>query len=448
MSQNVSEIEAEISSLDDVKIEEMQFWYFERQHNKTTKLASRYEAIEPIEGKHRWFDYSFKESVFLSHVVVKLDGYHPTDQFEFKFREKDGNTGYGYVRPEESQITIEVAKFCTDFSFRPPRTWLRSTHVNKVMVFGFREVDTEHFIEFVRNIDNLKSRAISEIEAATADANDRLDLLRQKESQRDQLNSEIADAEAKLSSVRSEIASQSAELSELLAKVGAKETQLDNLNEQEDRVRSEVNSLTEKRNSQNQEVDNLNNRLSQLRDEIDIFPSEIAGFVSQAGRDITTYNRYTMVLVAIIVAMLVWVLAGSFDLSEFIKRNANRDVWQLIAAKIPLSLVAAALVTASYKLARVFVQEQISINRQKLSLTQISIIAKDISQASEHNLELSKEEIYSARLKIKMALLSDHIKTFVKSDPTDVLPQRLFGLTRRRVPERDDSETEGEDSQE
>ena len=65
-------------------------------------------------------------------------------------------------------------------------------------------------------------------------------------------------------------------------------------------------------------------------------------------------------------------------------------------------------------------------NRQRLSLTKVSIIAKDISQAAESGLKLSDEQIYANRLKVKMALLSEHINHLITTEPELIFPENLF----------------------
>lgn len=430
MTRSVSEISDDIENIEDVAVEELQFRFLKRPQNKTTKLIATSGKAERVEGRHRSFDYDFKEPVFLSHVVIDAEGYYPSDQFYFEVRGDGKKSRFGYVRSTNDVIVIEVNEYCSGFSFTPPRTWLRSTYVDSVRVYGFDKSKTDEFINFANEIEDLKSEALAEIERTAAEANDLLATARARESQRDSILSEISDAETKLSGVRSDISSQSAELSEIVAKVGSAQTQLDNLNEQQKRVRSEVNDLTSNRDDLKNKVSESEKRLTKLQKEIDIFPSELSGFLEQAANDIETYKRYTVGCIAIICILFIWVLSGSFDLSEFVKANPKRDVWSLIAAKLPMSVVVAALITAAYKLARIFVQEQMNINRQKLSLTQMSIIAKDISQSSEHGLDLSREEEYSARLRVRMAMLSDHLKTFIISNPSELLPKKLFGMTR------------------
>jgi hypothetical protein len=69
----------------------------------------------------------------------------------------------------------------------------------------------------------------------------------------------------------------------------------------------------------------------------------------------------------------------------------------------------------------------IKINDQKLSLTKISIIAKEVSDSAEKTLNLTEEDIYRLRTDLKMQLLKDHLKDYLSKDFTIELPQQLIG---------------------
>ena len=75
---------------------------------------------------------------------------------------------------------------------------------------------------------------------------------------------------------------------------------------------------------------------------------------------------------------------------------------------------------------RAFFNELIKINRQRLNLTKISIIAKDVSASAEQGLDLTSEQIYRLRTESKMSLLREHLKEYISSDVEQKLPERPF----------------------
>ena len=64
-------------------------------------------------------------------------------------------------------------------------------------------------------------------------------------------------------------------------------------------------------------------------------------------------------------------------------------------------------------------------DRQRLNLTKVSIIAKDVSNSIELDLGLSEEEKYHKRLALKMDLLRDHLKTYISSEFSPSMPSTI-----------------------
>ncbi|MDD1452415.1 hypothetical protein NHF48_018210 [Sphingomonas sp. H160509] len=126
--------------------------------------------------------------------------------------------------------------------------------------------------------------------------------------------------------------------------------------------------------------------------------------------------------------MFILLIKGAADLSFIISSDKDINIEALMISRVPYVTIAVAVITASYKVARVFISEIMKINNQRLSLTKISIIAKDVSFSSEHGLSLTDEESYQLRTNLKMQMLRDHLKDYLSKDFTIELPKRLLGI--------------------
>ena len=145
-------------------------------------------------------------------------------------------------------------------------------------------------------------------------------------------------------------------------------------------------------------------------------------------------------------------ILGAADLTTVIaKDDDNINILALLVSRLPYVLIASAIIYASYRLARLFISEIMNINRQRLSLTKISIIAKDVSQAAEHDLGMSESEVYTLRLKAKMAMMGDHIKHLISSEPELLFPENIFPIKplvggTEGITDTDDEENQNPDS--
>ena len=81
------------------------------------------------------------------------------------------------------------------------------------------------------------------------------------------------------------------------------------------------------------------------------------------------------------------------------------SVWIIFLTRIPFVLIALALLeVCGYVVGRLF-SEIIRINRQRLALSKLSIIARDVSVAAAQNLEFDNDQLYEKEVKLKMEML-------------------------------------------
>ncbi|APE28374.1 coiled-coil domain-containing protein [Aurantiacibacter gangjinensis] len=406
------------------------YYLVEKQGNKTTKLLSNSGTDTSIQAKNRWHTYEFKNPLFICFVDIEGDEISDADEYRFRVTLEDGSEKELKGRPKSGKLRIDINEFCVSIAFKPPSifwsVFRRTPEIQRVSLWGFYKENLGEFLHKISRINSIKLEAKSEISEIKDDTDERILVLAKKESELEAIDQDIEDTRSNLEKLNAAIAEKESVDSELQAKLDRTDAQLEKLIEQVSERRAELDTVTKSRENGKQEVEESKAELKKLQDNINLFPSEISGFVEQASNDIRTYNLYYSGLVAIICILFIWILTGSYDLSEWVKENPDRSVWPLLLAKLPLAIAVSALVTACYKIAKVFVAKILDINDKKLSLTQISIIAKDLSQSAEAGLQLSAEKSYAFRLRTKMAMLGDHINTFVKSEPNTLFPDTLF----------------------
>ena len=104
---------------------------------------------------------------------------------------------------------------------------------------------------------------------------------------------------------------------------------------------------------------------------------------------------------------------------SFRKPQTHKQSWmasQRIRNRLPFVAISIFVVHACYKIAKVFIAEIMKINQQRLNLSKVSIVAKDVSDSSTTGLEFEDDEIYELRTKLKMDMLASHLKGYVGDD--------------------------------
>lgn len=408
------------------QIGQLPFRLVDKQSNKTTKLIANSKKTETVDGQNRWFTFSFKRPVFIYRAVVNETNYPEYKNFEIKVEDDEGNFHETRSAPRSGKVFLNVNRFCKSISFKPPKAYFQSDKkINSIEVYGFDKSEVGKFIQFAREIEALKEDALKEIDQREA-------IYRSKIAQAEKAEAKAAEAEKELSRLkgqadrqRSSIRRLESERNDLTTKNEALGDSLKKNERDLDMVRSELDSKTKQQNQLDDQVNALQGKLTDLRANIDLFPSELESFVKQGSRNTTTLFWLALVPILIIAVMFGILISGAVDLTTKIDPEQNINLYALIASRTPYVVVALAIITACYQIARFFISELIQINRQRLSLTKVSIIAKDVSASAETGLDLSEIERYGLRVRLKMELLKDHLKGYISPNIDVKLPSRI-----------------------
>lgn len=394
------------------------FELLNRRNNKSSKLVANSGETAPMDGANRWFDYEFSEPVFISEIVVSVENYSSYDTFEVKWELAQGRTDRQEIsRESDTTYRASVNQLVKSISFKPPRKWLTNPKLNSVSLVGFQTKELEEFVGLVTRLDRYKADIVTDSERAirsAEEANNKLDALRQE---RDQLNGQITESKSTVTDLNNQIGRLTEERNGLVADVKKREETVATLGEQEVTVKERITERNSERSALAVEIAEKKQELRSLQDDINMFPTEISGFVSQAAKNTNTYWWLSVVPIALLVVMAALLVLNAANLTTVIDEHENARIFSILVTRIPYVVIATAIIGAAYKLAALFVGEIMRINQQRLNLSKVSIIATDVSKASAEGLEdLSDEEIFALRTRLKMDMLRDHMKEYLSKD--------------------------------
>ena len=394
------------------------FELLNRRTNKTTKLVANSGATEPMDGANRWFDYEFSEPVFLCEILISIENYNSYDTFDVKWEMAQGGEIHQEIsRESEKTYRCSVNQLIRSISFRPPKKWWTSAKLNAVSLIGFKSSELEEFVRLVTRLDRFKSDIVTDSERAiksAEEANIKLDSLRQE---RDELNSEIGEAKGTVTELNNQIGRLTEERNGLVVDLKKREETALSLDEQAEVIKERIAERNAERSALATEIAEQRQELRSLQDDINMFPTEISGFVSQASQNTQTYWRLSWIPIILLVIMTALLVFNAANLTTVIDENENARIFSILVTRIPYIVIATAIIGAAYKLSALLVGEIMRINQQRLNLSKVSIIATDVSKASEEGLEdLPDEEIYALRTRLKMDMLRDHMKEYISKD--------------------------------
>jgi hypothetical protein len=297
-----------------------------------------------------------------------------------------------------------------------------------VEIDGIPRSDIRKALETLSDLQGHEEEALETIDQAIVKANLRIADAARASNERAVIQREIAQAKTQLARNKKAVDEAALRRSELIAQNSADESALKDQQVRLSSLRQEYSTLTTQSGDLKKEVSTSDAQLKELKSNINIFPSEIVGFANQARRTGWQYFALAAIPIAIMVVMFVLLINGAADLTTLLQRHPDAKIQDVMVSRVPYVTIAVAIITACYKFARAFFLELIKINTQRLSLTKISIIARDVSSSAEHGLELTEEERYKLRTELKMELLRDHMKEYLSKDFKVRLPTRILGM--------------------
>ncbi|WP_168621832.1 hypothetical protein [Roseicyclus persicicus] len=368
---------------------------FSARSNKTTKLINNTSAESAVEGKHRWFEYRFEKPVYIQKIEVFGTGYDSWNEVSFEVSHIDGTKHNQEIKFDGSTSRVGIGKLCDSFRFRPDAKLLKSTTIDRVVVTGLT-LDEFHAFEW----------AIKEFEQ-------REKSLQSREAQKTTLIEEISERTKEKSQLASELGKTSAELQQATQQLESTRTTLSSERANAEQLRRTVAELIASRQEQETAIRKNEEKINELTREIRLFPSEIAGFVKEGNRNIYWYTALSIPFIIVIYVVLRALFSGAVDLTQVWREEQDIDIWTVFLTRLPFVIIAFALLEVCGYVVGRLVFEIIKINRQRLNLSKISIIAKDVSTAASHELELTEDERYEKEVQLKMELLREHMKEYV-----------------------------------
>lgn len=370
---------------------------YSRKTNKATQLVNNTDMNLAIDAKRTWHQFDLNEPVFVQEIEVSASGYENWHAVEFEIENTDGSKHIESVNFNGTSSKLKIGKLAKSFRIRPAERFslIASTKLISVIVTG---LTLEEFNAFEWALKEIESRE-KKVALDEATYSDLKEDVEKKIIERNSLSSEIGKSRGELEQLGTGLTGLKTEISkaEIDFEASAEKGKLlrdDNIRMAKENNESEFN-------------------LNQLKNEIKLFPSEIAGFVKEGNRSIKWYFWLGLPFAIIIGFVTFSLFFSAVDLTQLWKNEGQIDIWTVFLTRIPFVLVALTILEVCGYVVGRLVFEIIKINRQRLSLSKLSIVAKDVSNAALHDEDTTVDDRYERQVRLKMELLREHMKEYV-----------------------------------
>ena len=364
---------------------------FVSHHNrKSTGLVNNVNPDVFLEGRRSWYPVDFEEPVYVHRMTFETDGYTDWHEFEIEVELVDGQKRHQRVKIKDGYASFSLGFVAKSFLFRPDSKWGKA----KITSLTIEGLSIEDLRTYERVVEDLVSAR-----STTSDLNASIDELtsqkRQLQQDKENLDSDVGTARA--------------ELKTLETSVETSESQLESVSSDLKDVRQSLKEVRDERRK-------VSSELNTLKNELKIFPSQIAGFVREGNRNILWYTALSVPFVAILFVVMNSLFSSAVSLMDIWKSEREIDIWTVFLIRIPFVLVALALIeTCGYVVGR-FIFEIVRINRQRLELAKLSLVARDVSASAGKYTDLTDDEIFEKEQVLKMELLREYMQGYTGAE--------------------------------
>lgn len=152
----------------------------------------------------------------------------------------------------------------------------------------------------------------------------------------------------------------------------------------------------------------LKEEIARLQEDKSIFAIELKDYIGQGTSSKWQYFFLALIPLAVIASMAIMLFINASNFLEDL--STSRNTWELILSRTPYTLISFALITASYQICAYFIKQLTHINNERLNMTKLQIIAKDVTDTALDPEIDDPEKRQELRARLKMEVLKNYMR--------------------------------------
>lgn len=424
MSEELEEIIEEIDAFEIINPKKVEIELYDI--NKTTlqsQLVVNTDVNFSYAMENRVYEYKFTEPIYINHISIKSKANDLKDMVvkvitidndEISF-DINGYTKYDYIR-------VTVKNIIKGFKLIPPKKVKKGPKINleKIEVFGYKISRFEELKKHAITLNNLQTTLKNESKKVLEENKILLSKIEDErkvlEESHEKLDEEIETLTEKNKVIQTnkvelekEITNKKQLLDTVTKNLDKSKTQIADLSSKEQLLKDSIQQKETSIQTLNTKISQINMELKEAESNRDLIAYDLQEYVKNANKDIQVYIALSVIPWILIAVVTIMILGGSADLTTVLKVEKNAQIWTIFWSRIPFVIAVGTVLFVAYEISNIFVRRIIDIHQQKLDFAKIGIIAKDVSDASTDSLELSDQDIFELRTKLKMDMLKSHL---------------------------------------
>jgi len=422
--QNIQALQAEAKKIEMGSPYPIEAELFSPKRNKYIKLINSEDDDFTVKiSGDDLLEFKLDEPTYVKSIILEIGEYEPIRGFKIEvidiLRDKKQSKSF-QLKSSGSSETIAIDSIISGFTVQPPKIFWKNIKLKKIEINGYQREDFDILTEQLSKVEDIQrqfetftKKTLSNIteqrEELEAIENQHASKVDELEDEGIELKKSIANFEKENETLEKANQSISITNAELKDKADKLDSQRRSSKEELLSLESEITKNSETLNQLNKETSTVENKLKELVDNKNLFTEEFKSFVEQSKNQTILYSIFAIIPILIFSTISYLLFEGTVDLTTKYTTMPNLDLLTIFTTRLPFVVVAVTLISSSFALIKFFLNRVIIIHRERLQLSKLAIIAKDVSTFSAAGLELSKQEQYEQRTYLKMQLLKSHL---------------------------------------
>lgn len=379
------------------------------------------------------YELSFSDPIFIDSISILSD---TKDAHKLKIMAYDVISSEPHIvtLPSNAGETMgeeaiyEIGRICRKISIQDhkPLFQFSNIRIRRIQLKGNYLKELDEYLTSIRDFRETTAETEKELVAkATALTAKEIDL----ETRESDLIARKADLEAKAPQLQTKITQLTTKQGDLEATISDLEVvakdasaEVDELTARIEKLKAEMNDVSSKNSQLISESLELQTKVvarsSELRDiekSLSVYSNEYSSFYKQSNLYIFIYASLCLIPMVIIGVILCLILNGAVDLTVIYKKESVFDITSIVLTRLPFVLVSFFILEVSYFLAKALLYKVFEIQSQKLALSKLAILAKDVVDLSVTP-KITEEQMVEANLYLRMSLLKAYLSNEIGKD--------------------------------
>lgn len=362
------------------------------------------------------YPIKFSEPVYINRIEFVIDGAVSSALKKLKIQvidfvgkktemsfspQKDSNVAICWIRAVVTEIDISSVAGILGIG---------SVHLKGIAIYGYGQIEFDTLSEKISKVISIKSDFDSKVALEISRAEKSIASVSEKQVELNQINLKITEANDAISSLEEKIQEEEAKKEDLIASVNDLSTKELSLKSVIKDLSNTVDEKQAEKSSLISEIVQIKQELDSLRRDKSLFTEDIKGYIKRGSDDIGLYT----ILAFLPICIMFYVTYNLFCNSQAIlsydfSKNATPMI-DFLLSRLPYTIVSVVIIEVCFRICLHFVSRIIELNKDRLNISRVSIIARDVSDSIFSGIDVEDEEIkFHLMAKLKMDMIKAHL---------------------------------------